>query len=893
MTPDSRIHIQWTHALVVWPSLLAAALSCALIGLALQRSSPVGQVPSQGLPHADVVSSSASSVASAVMPADLRGSLSRVVGASDRDYAISAARDGLHADNAGRRIRANLSRGGIAISSGSTWLKLSPRAIGTGASARRFAPVTPRAKGNRVDYARAGVDEWYVNGPLGLEQGFTVSRSAASGASRHLALALAISGNGRPSVSADGAAIEFAHEGGPSLRYGGLSARDASGRVLTSRLALHGATVAIEVDTSGASFPVTIDPLIGQGDERPLPIGESEEGRFGFSIALSADGATALVGAPGDNGFAGAAWVFTRVGSTWTQQGPKLTVNETTDAEEDERCAAEVNECGFGRSLALSADGDTALIGAPRANEAQGAAWLFIRTGSTWSQFGAKLTGSAEAAGRGSFGRSVALSGDGATALVGAPRDGGGHGAAWAFTRSASGFLAQGSRLTGADELGAGFFGRSVALSSDGSTGLVGGPGDDHYAGAVWALARVGGELATQGAKLTGGSEEVGKGRFGNSVALSADGNTGLIGARSDADKIGSAWAFARSGSAWSQQGPKLTAAGELGEGQFGYVTALSADGNTALIGAPHDDDSVGSAWTFTRVGASWTQQGEQLAGGAEPEKTAFGMGLALSADASTALIGAPHEARKLGGAWAYLGPPSSINPPPPPTEETPPASAETPATGQAGSPVTPASAQGGVLASTTSALPPPTLAVTGNVVRLSGIVRVKLPGSRAFTLLSGGEQIPFGSIVDATHGRVSVTTAALHGGTQTMVFYQGEFKLTQRRDGLVISALRGGSFSGCPTPRANGRRARSSAAHGKRPVRKLWAEGHGSYSTKGNYATGAVLGTRWLTEDRCDGTLIRVLTDRVAVTDLVTHKHVTVQAGRSYLAKAPGRRGH
>jgi hypothetical protein len=891
MTP-SRIHIQWTHALVVWPSLLAAALSCALIGLALQRSSPVGQVPSQGPTHADVVSSSASSVASAVMPADLRGSLSRVVGASDHDYAISAARDGFHADNAGRRIRANLSRGGIAVSSGSTWLKLSPRAIGTGASVRRFAPVTPRAKGNRVDYVRGGIDEWYVNGPLGLEQGFTVSRSAASGASRHLALALAISGNGRPSVSADGTAIEFAHEGGPSLRYGGLSARDASGRVLTSRLALHGATVTIEVDTSGASFPVTVDPLIGQGDERPLPIGESEQGRFGFSIALSADGATALVGAPGDNGFAGAAWVFTRVGSAWTQQGPKLTVNEATDAEEEERCAVEVNECGFGRSVALSADGDTALIGAPRANEAQGAVWAFTRSGSSWSQFGTKLTGGIEAAGNGSFGRSVALSGDGATALVGAPRDRGGHGAAWAFTRSVSGFLAQGSRLTGEDELGAGFFGRSVALSSDGSTGLIGGPSDDHYAGAVWALSRVGGELATQGAKLTGGSEEVGKGRFGNSVALSADGTTGLVGARSDAEGIGAAWALVRNGPNWSQQGPKLTATGELGEGQFGYATSLSADGSTALIGAPHDDSPVGAAWTFTRSGGSWTQQAEQRPGGEESGGSAFGMGLALSADASTALIGAPHEGRKLGGVWAYLGPPSSINPPPPPAEETPP-SGETPASGQAGSPVTPVSAQGGVLASTTSALPPPTLAVTGNVVRLSGIVRVKVPGSRAFTLLSGGEQIPFGSIVDATHGRVSVTTAALHGGTQTMIFYQGEFKLTQRRDGLVISALRGGSFSGCPTLRANGRRARSSAAHGKRPVRKLWAEGHGSYSTKGNYATGAVLGTRWLTEDRCDGTLIRVLTDRVAVTDLVTHKHVTVQAGHSYLAKAPGRRGH
>lgn len=893
MTLGSRIHIQWTHAFFVWPSLLAAALSCALIGLALQRSSPVAQAPSGGLAHADVVSSNAPPAASAPMPADLRGSLSRLVGAGDRAYAVSAARDGFHAETAGRRIRASLSRTGVTVNSGSTWLKLSPRAIGTGASSRRFATVTPRAKDNRVDYARAGIDEWYVNGPLGLEQGFTVSRGAAGDAGRHLALSLALSGNVQPSVSADGTAIQLAHEGGPSLRYGGLSARDASGRTLTSRLALHGATVTIEVDTSGASYPVTIDPLIGQGDERPLPIGETEDGRFGFSIALSADGATALVGAPADNGFAGAAWVFTRVGSTWTQQGPKLTVNEATDAEEEEQCAADVNECGFGRSVSLSANGDTALIGAPRAKEAQGAAWVFIRSGSTWSQFGAKLAGGGEATSHGSFGRSVALSGDGDTALVGAPHDSGGHGAAWAFTRSASGFLAQGSQLTGADELGPGLFGRSVALSFDGSTGLIGGPGDDHYAGAVWALGRVGGELAAQGAKLTGGSEEVGEGRFGNSVALSADGATGLVGARSDAEGIGAAWALVRSGSNWAQQGPKLTAIGELGEGQFGYATSLSADGSTALVGAPHDDSPVGAAWTFTRFGGSWTQQAEQRPGGEEPKVAGFGMGLALSADASTALIGAPREARKLGGVWAYLGPPSIINSPPPPTEESPPASGETPSTGEAGNPVTPTSAHGGVLASTTSALPPPTLAVTGNVVRLSGIVRIKLPGSRAFTLLSGGEQIPFGSIVDATHGRVSVTTAALHGGTQTMIFYQGEFKLTQRRDGLVISALRGASFSKCPTPRANGRRARSSAAHPKRPVRKLWAEGHGSYSTKGNYATGAVLGTRWLTEDRCDGTLIRVLTDRVAVTDLVTHKHITVRAGHSYLAKAPGRRGH
>jgi hypothetical protein len=123
------------------------------------------------------------------------------------------------------------------------------------------------------------------------------------------------------------------------------------------------------------------------------------------------------------------------------------------------------------------------------------------------------------------------------------------------------------------------------------------------------------------------------------------------------------------------------------------------------------------------------------------------------------------------------------------------------------------------------------------------------------------------------------------------MVFYQGEFRLTQGNDGMVVSTLMGGGTAVCRAHSPRGRRAQASASHGKRVVRKLWAEGHGKYSTKGSYATGAVLGTRWLTEDLCEGTLIRVLTDRVAVTNLVNGKRVTVTAGHSYLAKAPHRR--
>jgi hypothetical protein len=186
--------------------------------------------------------------------------------------------------------------------------------------------------------------------------------------------------------------------------------------------------------------------------------------------------------------------------------------------------------------------------------------------------------------------------------------------------------------------------------------------------------------------------------------------------------------------------------------------------------------------------------------------------------------------------------------------------------------------------------VPAPQLGVTGNVAPVSGTVLVRVPPSTTFVSLASLRQIPFGSVINATHGRVSVTTAAPHGGTQTGEFFEGEFVLTQAHSGLVVAALAGGSFSACPTARERAHKARASAAgaSGKHAVRKLWADAHGSFSTKGNYAAGAVAGTEWLTEDLCDGTLIRVTRDKVAVTNLVNKHHLTVKVGHSYLAKAP-----
>jgi hypothetical protein len=191
--------------------------------------------------------------------------------------------------------------------------------------------------------------------------------------------------------------------------------------------------------------------------------------------------------------------------------------------------------------------------------------------------------------------------------------------------------------------------------------------------------------------------------------------------------------------------------------------------------------------------------------------------------------------------------------------------------------------------------VPPPVLAHTGNVAPASGTVLVKVPGTSKFVPLSTLQQIPFGSVIEATNGAVSVTTALPGGDTQTGQFFEGEFILRQGPNGVVIAELTGGNFSVCPTKRershvarAGSPRASAASASGSHVVRKLWANAHGKFSTKGNYAAGAVQGTEWLTEDLCDGTMIKVTRDKVAVTNLVNHRHIEVTTGHHYLAKAP-----
>ncbi len=190
------------------------------------------------------------------------------------------------------------------------------------------------------------------------------------------------------------------------------------------------------------------------------------------------------------------------------------------------------------------------------------------------------------------------------------------------------------------------------------------------------------------------------------------------------------------------------------------------------------------------------------------------------------------------------------------------------------------------------------------------GKVTVTRPGGRR-VVLRKGEEIPVGSVVDATRGAVRITTALAKGtGTQTAEFYAGAFRLLQpRRQTLATLVLTGGPKRS-KVCRAKKRRTvnrrslgletgmssadvsisadATSARSSKRTLRKLWGRGKGKFQTKGSRGSATVRGTHWLTADRCDGTFFKVREGVVAVKDFgKRNRKILLRKGRTYLAKA------
>jgi hypothetical protein len=179
------------------------------------------------------------------------------------------------------------------------------------------------------------------------------------------------------------------------------------------------------------------------------------------------------------------------------------------------------------------------------------------------------------------------------------------------------------------------------------------------------------------------------------------------------------------------------------------------------------------------------------------------------------------------------------------------------------------------------SPLPPPVIGKSVNAVPKTGTVKVKLPGTNVFILIDEAEQLPLGTIVDVTNGRVTLVAAAdKNGGTATADFYGGIFKLGQTKGAKPITTLKLVEKLSCPKP------GKASIAR-KRKKRRLWGDGKGRFRTDGKYSAATVVGTKWLVEDGCSSTLTKVARGKVSVRDFVKRKTVFVRAGKKYVAKA------
>jgi hypothetical protein len=357
---------------------------------------------------------------------------------------------------------------------------------------------------------------------------------------------------------------------------------------------------------------------------------------FGYSVSLSGD--TALIGAywDDDNGDgSGSAYVFTRTGTTWTQQQKLL----PSDGAEGDY---------FGISVSISSD--TALIGANNDDDngdLSGSAYVFVRDGTTWTQQAKLLAPDGEAWDQ--FGENVALDDD--TALIGAPYDDNSTGSAYVFIRIGNFWYPNGI-LRASDRASWDVFGCSVCLNGD--TAIIGTCGDDdngENSGSAYVFTHTKTGW-TQQEKLLALDSTSFDG-FGFSVSLSSD--TALISAPFSIYNKGSAYVFTQSGTNWTQKN-KLLALDGAEYDNFGWAVALNGD--IALIGAPYNDhysNRSGSAYIFTDNGTTWTQQEKLLASDGAMEDV---FGDSVSLDDHTALIGAywdDDNGNRSGSAYVFI----------------------------------------------------------------------------------------------------------------------------------------------------------------------------------------------------------------------------------------------
>ncbi|MEI7894298.1 MAG: hypothetical protein WCI05_14485, partial [Myxococcales bacterium] len=510
-------------------------------------------------------------------------------GRADASYHVRSSSQGLVALNPAHRFSTTFNAGGFDVASdaGGWHAQLTTQAIRCGTARMTVeagAPLDVPGEPNRVRVERhAGshrFEEWALNGPLGVEQGFTFAEDPCEGYSSELVVDVGVEGM-TPVVQRQD--VELRDEKGVvRATYGGLYAVDASGAELDARLSVGERAIALHVNTAGAKWPVTIDPLVAT-QQKLVELSTTDEAWY-YAHSLAVDGDIVVVGAPGFtkpgvSAMTGAAYVYT---NTWT--------NTFQPSFETRLGAADLTPGGhFGWSVALS--GNTALVGSDTA------VYVFVRTGTSypfvWVQQ-AKLPSSARV-------ESLSLSGD--TAIVGT------YGTASVYVRSGTSWSLQQTLIATSSVARIDGFGSSVSVS--GNIAVVGAPntsfiGSADSRGTSYVFVRSGTTWSQQ-AELKA-SDGAGNARFGFSVSVS--GSTIFAGApfmdNMWGTAVGAAYVFSQSGATWSQQ-PAFY--GESANDQLG--TSVAVSGDRALVGVPgsffYTWVKTGKVLDFARSGGTWS----------------------------------------------------------------------------------------------------------------------------------------------------------------------------------------------------------------------------------------------------------------------------------------------
>jgi hypothetical protein len=581
---------------------------------------------------------------SSSLPAAARSSISAALGRESPEYRMRAVEGGFNAGNSRQKLVSHFTAEGVGVRNGSTRWGLSLRGYGYGDAIKAVSATAPYASSNRVEYRRGSLTEWYVNGPAGVEQGFTINEHPGKANGQPLTIALAVSGNLSAAVDPSGTGLTLTdREKRAELRYSGLAAYDADGKKLRAWMEVRGGQLLLKADDSKARYPVVIDPWLQLAE---LTASDATyDDYFGASVAIS--GGIVVVGADGatvgGNQSQGAVYVFVKPKTGWKTTS-KFTAKLTAwDGQPNDQ---------FGVSVSVS--GTTIAVGASNLtigrNQGQGAAYVYVepRTGwKTTSKFTAKLTAS-DGAAKDAFGNSVSISG--ITAAIGANNvtinGNPSQGAAYVFVRPASGWKSttQTAKLTSSDGQSQDFFGAVVAASGDTLVAGAPGAGPNLNQGEAYVFVRpaTGWKDATQTAILTA-SDGAGNAYFGFVAVEAGTVVVGAPGADIRGNRFqGAAYVFVKPNSGWTSmtQTAKLTASDGQSNDQFGVV---SISDNTVAIGTSGSTRGRGAVYVYVKPKKGWKTTSRFAAKlTASNGKQNDDMGFAAAVNGSTIVAGAP-----------------------------------------------------------------------------------------------------------------------------------------------------------------------------------------------------------------------------------------------------------